>query len=493
MRFNRKELYERLAEIVGQENVTTEEVDLYCYSADQFLRGLSYYFRDFKFLPDAVVTPETTEQISKILQFADEKKIPIIPRGAGTSLAGQLIPVKGGIVLDLKRMNKIKEINVADKIAIMEPGVTYKKLNEELRKVGYFFPPEPGSAEACAIGGMVSTNASGMCAVKYGTTKNYVLGLEIVLPSGEVIRTGGRALKTSSGYDLTSLFVGSEGTLGVITEITLKIEPYPKFRATSIVSFEKMDEAYEAALAILTAGITPASIELIDGLCTVAINMSGFKIPETEAALLLRSDGGDEGGVNKELAAMHEICKQRGCSNIEVIKDDGVAKKLWDAREKISASLTKFLPPPEEPRLVFQSSVDVAVPLSKMLTYMKEISELAQQYGVMYVSFGHVGDGNVHIGSTFTPDSPQATERARIFQRKAIESALKLGGTITAEHGIGLWKAPYLELERKEALEVMRLIKRALDPNNIMNPGKMALDEIPDLAKMETWYKESVK
>ncbi len=486
-RLGKGELERELARMVGKENVFTEEVDLLPYSADHFLRGLQYYFPHFKFLPDAVVTPSETSQVSRILRFASLHRIPIIPRGAGTSLAGQLIPVEGGIVLDLKKMNRI-EPRVEDRMVVTGPGTTYAELNRELERRGYFFPPEPGSAMACTVGGMVATNASGSGAVKYGATRNYVLSLEVVLASGEVVRLGRKVAKSSSGYSLKDLFVGSEGTLGVITEITLKVEPYPPVRKTTLALFPTLDDAFEAAMEILRKGITPASIELLDELCLLALNLSGFSLPEGKGALMLRSDGRYREAVEKEMEEMEGICKGKGAELLEV--EEAVGRRLWEAREKISASLTKLLPPPETPRLVFQASVDVGLPLSRMLEYVRKVKALMEEKGIMGVCFGHVGDGNVHIGSTFVPESPEQVERARRFQEEAIRLALSMGGTLTAEHGVGLWKAPYLEEEHGYALELMRSLKKLLDPQGILNPGKMALEGIPRIAFMESWWRE---
>lgn len=484
----RGELGRALEEMVGKDNVLTEEVDLLPYSADHFLRGLQHYFPRFRFLPDAVVTPSSTAQVSRILRFASLHRIPVIPRGAGTSLAGQLIPVEGGIVMDLKKMNRI-EPKVEDRMVVAGPGATYAELNRELERRGYFFPPEPGSAMACTVGGMVSTNASGSGAVKYGATRNYVLSLEVVLAGGEVVRLGRRVTKSASGYSLKDLFVGSEGTLGVITEVTLRVEPYPPLRRTTLAVFPSLEDAFRSAMEILGRGITPASLELLDELCLLALNMSGFSLPEGKGALMLRSDGRYEEAVEREMGEMEEVCRGRGAQLVGV-EDEGLGRRLWEAREKISASLTKLLPSPETPRLVFQSSVDVGLPLSRMLEYVSKVKALMEEKGIMGVCFGHVGDGNVHIGSTFVPESPEQVERARSFQEEAIRLALSLGGTLTAEHGVGLWKAPYLEEEHGPALELMRSLKRLLDPQGILNPGKMALEGIPRVALMERWWRE---
>lgn len=478
----RRELERELAGMVGGENVLTDEADLLPYSADHFLRALQHYLPQFRFLPDAVVTPSETSQVARILRFASLHRIPVIPRGAGTSLAGQLIPVEGGIVMDLKRMNRV-EPRVEDRMVVAGPGATYAELNRELERRGYFFPPEPGSAMACTIGGMVSTNASGSGAVKYGATRNYVLSLEVVLAGGEVVRLGRRVTKSSSGYSLKDLFVGAEGTLGVITEVTLRVEPYPPLRKTTLAVFPSLEGAFEAAMEILGRGLTPASLELLDELCLLALNMEGFSLPEGKGALMLRSDGRYREAVEREMEEMEGVCRSRGAELVE-----GEGKRLWEAREKISASLTRLLPPPETPRLVFQASVDVGLPLSRMLEYVRRIKALMEEKGIMGVCFGHVGDGNVHIGSTFVPESPEQVERARRFQEEAIRLALSLGGTLTAEHGVGLWKAPYLEEEHGYALELMRSLKRLLDPQGILNPGKMALEGIPRVALMERWW-----
>ncbi len=469
-----------LEDIVGPENVSFDEAEIFCYlidASDFPLLGL--HIKRLRPKPSAVVRPQTTEDVVEIIKFARKNKIPVTPRGAGTSLAGQAYPIKGGIIMDMRKMDKIMETRIEDLQVVVEPGVRYKYLDEKLRENNFFFPPEPGSAEICTVGGMVACNASGIRAIKYGATRDWVLGLEVVLPNGEVIKTGTKALKSSSGYDLTRLFVGSEGTLGVITEVTLKILPAPESEILALAGFNSVLDLGKASVETISSGILPSAMEIVtERYIDAMAKVSGIKLPQTPFLLMVNFDGIKE-SVNYEVSKFDEICRKNCVEEIIVITNSKEIKRVWYARHWAVPMLSKVLPPPAKMRVHVPSVHDIGVPISKVPDLLVLAQETAKKYNLAIYPIGHIGDGNVHIVMTMDITDKDMVERCRKAADEIYEKVLEWGGTVTAEHGIGLMKAAYMSREHGLALEVMRRIKKAIDPDNIMNPGQMALDETP--------------
>ncbi|WXG44880.1 MAG: FAD-binding oxidoreductase [Promethearchaeati archaeon SRVP18_Atabeyarchaeia-1] len=464
---DQKLLFDSISKIVGENDVSIDETELFAYSLDA---------SNHQGEPWAIVRPESKDELVQILKYCNEGGIPVNPRGAGTSLAGQALTLKGGIILDMRKMNKIKEIAIGDRTVVVEPGVLYSKLNEELSKFGYCFPPEPGSAMSCTVGGMVGNNASGIRAVKYGVTRDFVLGLEVVLPNGDVIKTGSRSIKTSSGYDLTRLFVGSEGTLGVFTEIALKILPMPKYAQVLIAVFKSVVDAGKVASQIINSGITPSAMEFVDQFCAAAMNPALKKpLPLGEANLMIETDGSIESVVNAEIEKVRKICQENGAVEIMASRDPEERLLMWRARDSVYTRVTQL----RGENLVIHAVSDTGVPISRVPEALRELKEVAKKAGApLMVMFGHIGDGNVHIGLSI--DQSKEIEKGDRIARAIAEIVLnKYKGTITAEHGAGLTKAMFLPMEHGLALEYMTKIKKVFDPRGIMNPGVMGLDGIP--------------
>ncbi len=437
------------------------------------------------------------EQILKLVNFANEHGIPLIPRASGTSLHGQLIPVKGGVVVDMTKMDRIKEINTRARYAVVEPGVLYRELNRELQKKGYWFPPAPSSEDTCRIGGMVGNNASGTRACKYGTTRNFVLGLEVVLPTGEVLRLGGKTLKSSSGINLKDLFVGSEGTLGIITEVTLRIDPKPAFELSAVVGFKTTEGACNAAMEVIGRGLTPASMELVGSAVIPALNLmlpEELRMPDrkegVEANLIVRTDGTDEATMRAEMDRIIGVCREFYAMRVKDY-DKEQSIYLWKMRDDCTAAGGRAAAPPPEHFMAGGEVIgDIGVPLDKILEFVRGAEKICRKYGFMLSYVGHISDGNLHLGFGYRmPDKRWSLNEARC-ERELVEFAISLGGTISAEHGAGLWMAPLLPLEHGPALEIMRKVKKLLDPNDIMNPGKMGLDFLPGVADPKEWFKE---
>jgi glycolate oxidase len=455
---------DKIQAIVGGENVRRDEIERLCYSRD-----LSVH----EGIPDLVVFAKDSKQVSEILAIANEEKIPVTPRGSGTSAVGGALPAKGGILLDLSRMDRILEINRKDGYVIAEPGVICNNLNMALAPT-HFFAPDPASAALASLGGMVSTNASGNRALKYGTTKQYVLGLEVVLADGRIINTGSTLGKTSAGYDLTQLFTQSEGTLGIITKATMKILPMPEYIAFGEARFSSLMDAGKAAEEILTSGIALSSCEILDRTSIDVVNKAmGLGIPDSVESILFIEIDGKKQGVKADIRKIDKICKaNKGIGNTW---DDDPAKrlKMWAARQGIIASLSKVK---RGSRL--QSVVeDFGVPITKIPETIRKIQEISKKHDFPIATFGHIGDGNLHAVIISDPRDKAQWDIVRKVAHDFIDLTLQLKGTLTAEHGIGMAKSPYIRLELGESHEVMKDIKKALDPSNILNPGKIGFDD----------------
>jgi len=455
------EVKQHLKDILGPENFTDSLIDLIAYSKDA---------SEFKHRPEAAVWPTSTAQISSILSLANQEKFPVTPRGAGTSLAGLTVPQHGGLVLDLGRMNKILEIRIEDRLAVVQAGVVYADLERALAVHGFFFPPDPASGAVCTLGGNVATNAGGIKGAKYGTTRDYVLGLEVVLPDGRVLHTGSKCMKSVSGYDLTRIFVGSEGTLGVVTEITLKINPKPLVTRTAMATFADLEDAGRAVSEVMRSGMLPRALEVVDQQTLVAINQNtDLNLPLVEALLVVETDGYTKEENDFQLDRIMDIFRKNHASDVKKAESQKEAEALWTARKSAYGVMA---------RINYNLFVeDLTVPISKVPDMLRAISDLAKKYDLKIPTVGHVGDGNLHPVISFDGTNSEEVKRVEKASEELFKKVIALGGTLTGEHGIGLAKAPFMPLEHDEvAMGVMRSLKRLFDPNNILNPGKMALE-----------------
>jgi len=450
-----------LQQIVGSTHVLTEPRQLLVYSYDAtFQPGRA----------EVVVLPHTAAEVSAVLRLANRHGLPVTPRGAGTGLSGGSLPM-GGIALVLTRMNRILELDAADRLAVVEPGVVTADLQTQAEALGLFYPPDPGSQKVSTLGGNVAENAGGPRCLKYGVTRDYVLGLEVVTPTGEIIRTGGRTVKNVSGYDLTRLLVGSEGTLGVVTQIILRLIPRPEAFRTAMAVFPRLDDASTAVARIMAAGITPTALEIVDQYALKAVeNYLHIGLPiEAEAVLVVEVDGFAE-SVDRQLRTATAVCSECGAGEVRVATTAAERDELWVARRSVSTAITQIAPT--------KIGEDITVPPSQVPEMIRKLQWLRQKLGLPMVVFGHAGDGNLHPNFVVDGRDPAQLQKVEAALAEISRLALGLGGTLSGEHGIGTLKAPFLDWEAgAEGIEVMRRIKRALDPGNILNPGKMRLDE----------------
>ncbi len=416
-------------------------------------------------LSKAVVFPETNEEVSKILRICNEHKIPVVPFGTGTSLEGNVLGNEKGITICLEKMNKILSVNVEDFDCRVQACVTREQLNDYLREDGVFFPIDPGAN--AALGGMASTSASGTMAVKYGTMKTIISGLTVVLPNGDIINTGGRTKKTSAGYNLTNLFIGSEGTLGIITEVHLRLSPIPESIMSAVCHFPSLEDAVQTAQQVIQYGIPIARIEMLNkDQMGISINYSKLKNIEAVPTLFFEFHG-SESSNNENIKIVEEISKENKGSSFKWAKDLEERNKLWKARWDVYYSVKALI---KNGRVY---STDVCVPISKITECVNFAEEQAKKFGVRAPMVGHLGDGNFHVILPFDPQKKEMYKNIRAFNDTLIKKALELNGTITGEHGVGLHKKEYLLAEHPDNIPVMKSIKRTLDPNNIMNPGKI--------------------
>jgi D-lactate dehydrogenase (cytochrome) len=416
-------------------------------------------------LSKAVVFPETNEEVSKILSLCNEHKIPVVPFGTGTSLEGNVVGNEKGITICLEKMNKILSVNVEDFDCRVQACVTKEQLNEYLREDGVFFPIDPGAN--AALGGMASTSASGTMAVKYGTMKTVISGLTVVLPNGDIINTGGRTKKTSAGYNLTNLFIGSEGTLGIITEVHLRLSPIPESIMSAVCHFPTLEDAVQTAQQVIQYGVPIARIEMLNkDQMGISINYSKLKDIQAVPTLFFEFHG-SESSNNENIKIVEELSKDNKGSSFKWAKDLEERNKLWKARWDVYYSVKALI---NNGRVY---STDVCVPISKITECVNFAEEQAKKFGVRAPMVGHMGDGNFHVVLPFDPENKESYKKIRAFNDTLIRKALELNGTITGEHGVGLHKKEYLLAQHPDNIPVMKSIKRTLDPNNIMNPGKI--------------------
>jgi len=419
-------------------------------------------------LPDAVVCPESRDEVAEVLRFANERGIPIVPFGEGSSLEAHTIPVHGGISLDLGRMDAIVEVRPDDFVARVQPGVTHERLNAELREHGLLFPVDPGWD--ASLGGMAGTNASGTNAVRYGVMRDQVLDLEVVLADGTVMRTGGMAMKSSAGYHLTGLFVGSEGTLGVFTELTLRLYPVPEKVLAARAIFPGIEEAGRAAVAMIRSGMQIGRVELVDARTVEAVNAYKGTDYAVSPTLFLEFSG-SEAGVENDVAAARAVSDAEGCGGFEFEADEAARERLWEARHEAGLAITR-LNPEKKPM-----TTDVCVPISDLPDALGHARAAIARQGFDGAILGHVGDGNYHAVFPVDVEDEEEMERAERVGGEIVRYALGRGGTCTGEHGVGTGKIGHLEEEHGDSLPFMRNIKRLADPNGIMNPGKIFAEE----------------
>jgi len=450
-----------LINIVGDKNYTDQLIDLVSYSYD----ASEHHHR-----PDCGVWPESVEQISEIMKLANRVNLPVIPRGGATGLTGMAVPVRGGIILDLNHMNKILNISIEDRFAVVQPGVVYADLEKALNQYGFFFPPDPASGKVSTLGGNVATNAGGVKGAKYGTTRDYVLGLQVVIPDGRMMRTGSKTMKSVSGYDLTKLFVGSEGTLGIVTEITLKINPKTTAASTSLATFDDLENAGRAVSQIMYSGIIPSVLEILGRETIMAINQNtDLNLPEVDAILLAETDGYTKEETDFQMEKVTQVFRKNNATEIKEAKTEKEAENLWAARKSAYGVLARI-----NTNFVLE---DVTVPMGRIADLLRGIKDISEKHNIMIAAYGHAGDGNLHPQILFDGNNPEERERQEAASTDLFELTIDLGGTLTGEHGIGIQKAPFMSLEHDStAMDVMRSIKKMLDPNNILNPGKMALE-----------------
>lgn len=451
---------EDLRQIVG-DRVTASSTELYCYSWDASMVGG---------MPEYVVRPKSPTEVSRILDLSSKFEVPVTARGAGTGLAGGAVPVKGGIVLDMSGMNRIIEIDVDNLQVAVEPGVVLDKLNLALRPHGFFFPPDPGSSAMCTIGGLISNNGSGMRCVKYGTCRNYVLDLEVVLADGRIINTGSKMLKSSAGYDLTRLMIGAEGTLGVITEIVLKIIPLPESRKLVIASFETAETAGKAVIKTFSSGIIPSACEILDRTTIQVLKRCDPELHIPDGDVILFEVDGTMSSVDESAQRIADVCTPLATS-IRIASGKSEMEEIWAARRLVGAAVSRL--DPTKSRVYVGE--DAGVPLKLIPNLIKRVQEISDEFDVPAMKYGHIGDGNLHVALFIDVTDKSQWERLMNAADKIHRAAIDLGGTVSCEHGIGRAKAQYMADQCGPAVDVMRMIKAALDPKGILNPGKLGL------------------
>ena len=450
-------LFNKKIENVLPGKVLTAKEDLVCYGFDASLRNG---------MPHAVVKPDDTNDVSKVAAYAFENNTSIVPRGAGTGMTGGSVPLKNAIILSLEGMNRIIDIDEKNMIACVEPGVINAHLQEQLEETGLFYPPDPASMKFCTLGGNVAENAGGPRAVKYGVTKDYVLGLETVLPHGRVLNTGGKNYKDVVGYDLTRLMVGSEGTLGVITKIFLKVLPLPEEVTTLLCTFSQLDEAAQTVSSITSSAIIPRTLEIMDHESIQAIEKyKKYGLPMDADALLLIEVDGSHSAVSNDAEKIAHICSSHN-GNVSVADDIYSRNRIWEARRSISQALYNIKPS--------KINEDIVVPRGRVHEMLCELKKIADRYDLVIANFGHAGDGNIHVNIMTDKNDKEEYEKAKKAVRDIFEATVKLEGTISGEHGIGLTKKEFIDMELSEvSIKLMKEVKSVFDPKGIMNPGKI--------------------
>jgi len=456
-----------LREALGTGHVLDDAASVEPYAADALGIGSP---------PDLVVRPGSTREIAIVARLCDENRVPLVVRGAGTGYTGGAVPTRGGVVLSMERLNRILEIDERNLLAVVEPNVITADLQRKVERVGLFYPPDPASLESSSLGGNVAECAGGPRAFKYGTTKRYVLALQAVLPTGEIIETGSKAVKNVVGYDLTQLLVGSEGTLAIITRITLRLVPRPPARATLSATFDGIQGAVDAVSALLERRVVPAAIELIDtdslraaeayaGADYAGAGLQRSSSAAAETMLIVECDG-TPAAADEEIDRVEDACRAAGAQEVRRARSPGERDALWAVRRQVSLALRATG--------LLKINHDVVVPRGRVPQLFNTVDELRRRFRIRIAAFGHAGDGNIHVNLMVDRGDADQLTRARAAERLLFERVVALEGSISGEHGIGFAKAPYLGIELSDdVIELMQRVKRAFDPNNILNPGKI--------------------
>ncbi|MFH1941810.1 MAG: FAD-binding oxidoreductase [bacterium] len=447
--------------IVGEDNVRDDPADCYVYGSDSSVHEAPAW---------AVVRPMTYKHVQDVVRYANEKRIPVTARGSGSGMSGQAVPINGGIVLDMKKLNRIVEINLADQYCVVETGVVDDDLNKALKPYGVFYPVAPASSRVATIGGEIANNASGTRSVKYGAVRDSLLGMKVVMANGDLINVGAKTRVEASGYQLDRLIVGSEGTLGIIVEATLKFVPLPKFRCLGVANFNRLEDAGKAIADIMASGAQPSLLELMDNVAITAVNKTmNLGIPDVEAILMFEADGMVKEAVEYEIQKMKDICEKCDGFGIKASYDAAERTKLFAGRKKLFPALSMYLDTHASTSL----ADDMAVPYSKMADTAKKIHEIAKKNNVIMSAYGHCGSGCMHTKILMEAGKGKQWYNAKKAVEELYDYVIGIGGTTSAEHGIGLSKAPAFKKEKRDSIPFMRAIKKALDPNNILNPGKL--------------------
>ena len=455
-----------LRDIVGAEYLLNTRERMEDYGHDE-TPNLSAY-------PEAVVMPATEEEVGELVKLANREHFPVVARGGGTGVTGGALPIHGGLVISLERMNRILEVDEANMMAVVEPGVITRDLHQAVEEMGLFYPPDPASLADCTLGGNLAEDAGGPRAVKYGVTRDYITGVRAVLPEGEIIEYGGKLVKNATGYNLLHLLIGSEGTLGIATRITVRLLTRPKLRVDLLVPFPSYSDAVKCVSAIIRRRLTPTVIEFIDQKCleiSRQVLEGGIPFDEAAAHLLIEVDGDDPGRVEEQYEAIGEICLEGGAGNVRVADTAKYQELIWETRRKLRDCIKTVSP--------IKVSEDVVVPRMEIASLLMGIDTIEKRHGLEIICYGHAGDGNVHV-NFLKRDRDEADWKQSLKKavREVFALAVSLGGTISGEHGIGVTKKDYLSLSlNPAAIKAMRDIKRALDPENILNPGKIFPEE----------------
>lgn len=452
-----KKVLDKVRRIVGKDNCSNRREDLFLYAYDGMNR---------RYLPDMVVHPKNAEEVSAIMTLANERLFPVVPRGAGSGMTGGSLAVDGGLVVTTQRMNHILEIDEDDMTVWVQSGVLNVELQTEVEKRGLFFPPDPASMNFSTIGGNAAENAGGPRAVKYGVTRDYVMALEVVLPTGEILHTGSAAIKSVTGYDLTGLMVGSEGTLGFMTKLLLRLLPAPEAVQTLLVAFPDLHTASKAVAGIMASRVIPSTLEFMDRSAVDCVrDYMDMEVPDDTSALLLVEVDGRAESVQREGEVFEDVCRRLGAGMILRASDQEERDSMWQARRSISPAIMKIRR--------MKINEDVSVPRMRIPDLITGIEGISTSRDVKIVNFGHAGDGNVHVNILVDPDDAEEVSRGHDAVSDIFHLTVSLGGSLSGEHGIGIAKAPYLRIElQPAAIKAMRGIKMALDPNNILNPHK---------------------